>query len=59
MVTEGYISEEEAVTAKQEILNFAKPSAPITAPHFVIYVKKYLLEKYGEDYLKTRGLYNR
>ena len=56
MVAEGYISKEQAAEAKNEILVFAKPSSSIIAPHFVIYVQKYLLEKYGDDYLKTEGL---
>jgi len=56
MVKEGYISPVMAQEAKKEKLNFAKPSAPIVAPHFVIYVKKYLEEKYGEEYLQTNGL---
>lgn len=56
MVAEGYVSQEQAEEAKKETLVFAKPSSSIVAPHFVIYVQKYLLEKYGEDYLKTEGL---
>jgi len=56
MAEENYISKEEAENTKKEELTFAKPSTPIIAPHFVIYVKKYLIEKYGEEYLKTKGL---
>lgn len=56
MAKQGYISKEAAIEAKKQELNFATPTAPIVAPQFVLYVKKYLLEKYGKEYLKTKGL---
>jgi 1A family penicillin-binding protein len=52
----GYITEEELQTAKNEILNFAKSKISIKAPDLVMYVRKYLDDKYGEDYLKEKGL---
>jgi len=52
----GYITEEELQTAKEEKLNFAESTISIKAPDFVLYVKKYLDEKYGDDYLKEKGL---
>jgi len=39
MVKHGYITQEQADTAKQEQLSFASASFPILAPHFVFYVK--------------------
>ncbi len=52
----GYITPEELGTAKDEKINFSKSKMSIKAPDFVLYVKKYLDEKYGEDYLKEKGL---
>lgn len=52
----GYITKDEMESAKQEKINFAEDITPIKAPHFVMYVKKYLEDKYGEDYLKEKGL---
>lgn len=56
MVQEGYISQEEADQAKSEILVFARPDQSIKAPHFVLYVKKYLEENYSDYFLKEKGL---
>ncbi len=56
MQEERYITNQGMEEAKREEIKFSKPIAPIIAPHFVIYVKKYLIEKYGEEYLKTKGL---
>ena len=51
-----YISIEEAENAKKETIEFSEILRPIKAPHFVFYVKKYLEEKYGEEFLKEKGL---
>ncbi len=57
MITLGFIKEEEGFTAKKEIVTFLpKETTGIKAPHFVEYVKSYLEEKYGQDYLETKGL---
>jgi len=56
MTEKGYLKKEEAEIAKKEELKFSKPSTSIVAPHFILYVKKLLIEKYGEDYLKVKGL---
>ena len=56
MVQENYVSKEEATAAKEEILEFAEVRHPIKAPHFVLYVRKYLEEKYSDYYLKEKGL---
>ena len=52
----GYIDEKQLAEAKQETINFSDNSTPIKAPHFVIYVKQYLENKYGEGFLKEKGL---
>ena len=56
MVSLGFVSQEEAEKAKKENLKFAEVTEPIKAPHFVLYVKKQLLEKYGQDFLNENGL---
>jgi len=55
MAEEGFISYQEAEDAKAEILTFASPQS-IKAPHFVMHVREYLIDKYGEDFLKEKGL---
>jgi membrane peptidoglycan carboxypeptidase len=52
----GYISDQQLKDAKNEKLAFSESTKPIKAPDFVMYVKKYLDDKYGEDYLKEKGL---
>ncbi len=55
----GYITEKEEQESRAEKLEFAEILRPGKAPHFVIessYVKSYLEKKYGEDFLKEKGL---
>ncbi len=52
----GFITKEEADDAKEETLIFAKISQPIKAPHFVLWLKGLLEDKYGADFLEGRGL---
>jgi len=52
----GYITEEDAQKAKEEKVEFKKKSENILAPHFVMYVKEYLTEKYGESLVEQGGL---
>lgn len=52
----GYITEEERATAEAEELFFQPPQIPIHAPHFVMYVKEYLIEKYGLPLVEKGGL---
>lgn len=52
----GYITKEKADEAKKEKLNFQKPAENIIAPHFVMYIKEYLSEKYGEKTVGEGGL---
>ncbi len=56
MLDLGYISGEEAENAKAEELKFEELKGGIIAPHFVIYVKEQLVEKYGEKMVEQGGL---
>jgi len=56
MFEQGYISEVERDNAKAEELKFQQPEASITAPHFVMYIKSILSDKYGEKTLEQGGL---
>ncbi|MFA5127044.1 MAG: PBP1A family penicillin-binding protein [Patescibacteria group bacterium] len=55
MVEQGYITKEEAESAKQEPLNFKKRAENMLAPHFVMYVKDLLEEKYGTNNVEQGG----
>lgn len=57
MRIKDFITEEEYNAAKEEVVEF-QPQAltGIRAPHFVMYVREYLAEKYGEEALAERGL---
>jgi len=52
----GYITKEEAGKAKEAEINFSETPYPIIAPHFSLYVKDWLIRKYGEDFLTKEGL---
>lgn len=57
MLENGFITEEEHAGAKLEKVEFRPQVATgIRAPHFVFYVRDYLIEKYGEESLAERGL---
>ncbi len=56
MRQEGMISVEEYQKALDEELVFALPKNDILAPHFVMMVKEWLVEHYGESLLQTGGL---
>lgn len=56
MAEEGYITNEERDAAKSEELKFKPVSENIIAPHFVMYVKELLAEKYGEKFMEQGGL---
>lgn len=55
MVEDGYINEEEAAKAKNEELHFKKPQ-DLKAPHFALWIKSLLAEKYGESVVEKGGL---
>lgn len=56
MVEDKYITREEADTAFAEALHFASPQENIKAPHFVLYVKELLVEKYGQREVEQGGM---
>ncbi|MFH1401668.1 MAG: transglycosylase domain-containing protein [Parcubacteria group bacterium] len=56
MMVNNFITKEEAEAAKKEVIVFEKILQPIKAPHFTLWVRDYLEEKYGEDFLRERGL---
>jgi penicillin-binding protein 1C len=56
LLEEGYISQEQKTAVEAETLEFASPSAEIRAPHFVMFVKDLLVEKYGIQKVETGGL---
>ncbi len=56
MVQDEYISESEAKTASGEELKYAESGTNIRAPHFVMYVRQLLEEKYGIQKLEQGGL---
>lgn len=56
MREDGYITTEEEEKAKNETLTFAPQQTDIKAPHFVLYVKDLLVEKYGEGKVERGGL---
>lgn len=56
MVEDGYITESEKREALSVKLSFRPQRTDIKAPHFVMYVKEKLVEKYGEKMVEQGGL---
>lgn len=56
MAQEGYISPDEAEKAKAAPVNFQKIKNTIIAPHFVMYVRELLTERFGEVRVQQGGL---
>lgn len=56
MAEQGYITTKQRDEALKQDLNFEKISNPIKAPHFVFYVKDFLVKKYGEKRVEQGGL---
>jgi penicillin-binding protein 1C len=56
MVEDGYISKEDKTKAENEKIIFRPQRTDIKAPHFVMYVKERLVEKYGEKTVEQGGL---
>ena len=52
----NYISVDDYQQSVDEKLVFKKTTESVTAPHFVIMVKDYLVKKYGEDVVENSGL---
>lgn len=59
MFETGFITSTEQIAAKQEVVVFKTQDtrrASIKAPHFVFFVKDYLIKKYGEKMVEEGGL---
>lgn len=56
MIEEGYITKNEALIASEEELQYGEATINIKAPHFVMYVREFLAEKYGETVAAQGGL---
>ena len=56
MVEAGYITPDQAEAAKAEELEYVPQRFPIRAPHFVMYVRQLLEQKYGAEALYKGGL---
>ena len=56
MVINKFITQEEAQKAIEEGLTFAPNKTDIKAPHFVMFVKQQLVDKYGEEVVEKGGL---
>jgi len=56
MKEDGYITEEKIKEALAEPLNFRKQETEIKSPHFVMYIKDILVQKYGEKMVEEGGL---
>jgi 1A family penicillin-binding protein len=52
----GYITEDEKEKALEEKIEFQQQRTGIKAPHFVMYIKEILEEKYGKDVVEKSGL---
>ncbi len=56
MVEEGYITQSEADDAYNQKLTIHEPLNEIHAPHFVMYLRNQLTEKYGGRFVSQGGL---
>ncbi|GMR19216.1 MAG: hypothetical protein BMS9Abin34_347 [Patescibacteria group bacterium] len=56
MREDGNITREEEAAAKKIKLKFRPKGSQIRAPHFVMYVRELLAERYGDTYVETGGL---
>jgi len=52
----GYITQIQLDQAKTEELKFSSVKNKFGAPHFIMYIKEHLEEKYGKDYIEQAGL---
>ena len=57
MLEKSFITEKQYNDARTEKVVFSKPDDKgLKAPHFVFYIKDYLVKKYGEDFIEQNGL---
>ncbi len=53
----GMITDDEYANAKSEVVTFSpQKSGGIKAPHFVFFIKDYLVQKYGAEMVESGGL---
>lgn len=52
----GYITKQQAIDAEKEKLTILPIHTPIHAPHFVMYVRDFLVKKYGLALVEKGGL---
>ncbi|TET84903.1 MAG: PBP1A family penicillin-binding protein [Candidatus Nealsonbacteria bacterium] len=55
-VVKGFFTPAEIEEVKKEEINFVEKRIQIKAPYFTLWVKQQLEEKYGEDFLREKGL---
>lgn len=56
MAGAGFAGKDAAAEAQNTPISVAPPRQSIRAPHFVLFVKEYLSERYGEDFIEQGGL---
>lgn len=56
MLSLGFIKKEESEKIKSESIEFLNQRQNIKAPHFVMFVKEYLEERFGSDVVERGGL---
>ncbi|MFA6528280.1 MAG: transglycosylase domain-containing protein, partial [Candidatus Gracilibacteria bacterium] len=58
MIKEGYITEDDKLASitEAETLEFKPVEDNMVAPHFVLYVKQLLEDKYGKEFIEQGGL---
>lgn len=56
MVGEGYLTQEAAEAAYQELLTFVPQEVSLDAPHFSVYVRQQLEEMFGAEMVANGGL---
>lgn len=56
MVINKFITQEQAERAMEEKISFASQKTEIKAPHFVMYIRQILVDKYGEEIVEKGGL---
>jgi 1A family penicillin-binding protein len=56
MQSNGYITQEQEDEAEKQKLSFAPNKTDIKAPHFVMFVRQALVDKYGEEVVEKGGL---
>ena len=56
MTINGFITSAQEKEADNETLKFVANKTEINAPHFVMYIRQILVDKYGEDMVEKGGL---